>query len=70
MLNRREVLYRLNLLKQLGIPVVNYGVLIAYIHGILDRVLEHLPEMLAFGYQQGGNLHDLSGQCSNIVAQT
>lgn len=61
MLNRREVLYRLNLLQQIGVPVVNYGVLIAYLHGILDRVLQPFPEMHAFCFQQGGNSHDLFG---------
>lgn len=61
MLNRKEVLYRLNLLKQMGIPVVNYGVLIAYIHGILDRVLMPFPEMRAFGYHKEETCNDLSG---------
>ncbi|MDN5312590.1 MAG: hypothetical protein PWQ68_1563 [Thermoanaerobacteraceae bacterium] len=43
MLNRREMLYRLSILKQKNIPVVNYGVLIAYVHGILPRALEPFP---------------------------
>jgi [FeFe] hydrogenase H-cluster maturation GTPase HydF len=39
MLNRREMLYRIAQVKDRGIPIVNYGVLIAYIHGILPRAL-------------------------------
>ncbi|MDN5331093.1 MAG: hypothetical protein PWP45_318 [Tepidanaerobacteraceae bacterium] len=44
MINRKEMLYRLSLLKQKGIPVVNYGVFIAYALGILERALEPIPE--------------------------
>ncbi|MCF6096065.1 [FeFe] hydrogenase H-cluster maturation GTPase HydF [Thermovorax subterraneus] len=40
MINRKEMLYRLSILKQKGIPVVNYGVFIAYALGILERALE------------------------------
>lgn len=36
-LNRKEVLYRLECCKQQGVAVTNYGVLIAYLHGILER---------------------------------
>lgn len=39
MLNSREMSYRLNLAKAEGVPIVNYGVLIAQIHGILKRSL-------------------------------
>ncbi|MCG0275397.1 MAG: [FeFe] hydrogenase H-cluster maturation GTPase HydF [Thermosediminibacteraceae bacterium] len=44
MINTKEMLYRLSLLKQKGIPVVNYGVFIAYATGILERALEPFPE--------------------------
>lgn len=37
MLNRREMLYRLNCCREQGVPVTNYGVLIAYLNGILER---------------------------------
>jgi [FeFe] hydrogenase H-cluster maturation GTPase HydF len=40
MLNKREVLYRIRKLQEKGVPVVNYGVLIAYLQGILPRVIE------------------------------
>jgi predicted GTPase len=43
MTNRKEILYRLKKAKSLGIPIVNYGMLIAYVHGILDRALEPFP---------------------------
>lgn len=44
MINRKEMLYRLSLLKRRNIPVVNYGVFIAYALGILERALEPIPE--------------------------
>ncbi len=40
MLNEREMLYRMELTRQAGIPFTNYGILIAHINGILDRSLE------------------------------
>ncbi len=43
MLNRREMLYRLNAAKENGVPIVNYGVLIAYMQGILKRSVEMFP---------------------------
>ena len=39
MLNRREVLSRILACQQQGVPVTNYGIAIAYVHGILDRAL-------------------------------
>jgi len=43
MINRKEMIYRVNRAKEEGVPIVNYGVLLAYIHGILDRALEPFP---------------------------
>ncbi|MDK2800116.1 MAG: hypothetical protein PWP27_1964 [Clostridiales bacterium] len=43
MINRREMLYRISLAKGQDIPIVNYGVLIAYVHGILPRALKPFP---------------------------
>ncbi len=43
MLNRREMLYRIEQAKKAGIPIVNYGVLIAYLQGILPRCLGPIP---------------------------
>lgn len=39
MVNRAEVLSRLAKCREADVPVVNYGVLIGYINGILDRVV-------------------------------
>jgi [FeFe] hydrogenase H-cluster maturation GTPase HydF len=43
MLNRREMHFRIRSAENAGIPIVNYGVLIAYMQGILPRVLEPFP---------------------------
>jgi len=43
MLNRREMLFRLATAREAGVPIVNYGVLIAHVHGILKRVLAPFP---------------------------
>lgn len=43
MLNRRAMLHRINLAEEAGVPIVNYGVLISYVHGIMDRALEPFP---------------------------
>ncbi|MBA5851165.1 [FeFe] hydrogenase H-cluster maturation GTPase HydF [Clostridium sp. cel8] len=43
MLNRSAMLYRINSAKEFGVPIVNYGILIAYVHGILDRALKPFP---------------------------
>lgn len=40
MLNRREMNYRLECCREQGVPVTNYGVLIAYLNGIFERTLE------------------------------
>jgi [FeFe] hydrogenase H-cluster maturation GTPase HydF len=45
MLNRREMMYRLAAIGDAGVPVVNYGVLIAYVQGLLPRALEPFPEV-------------------------
>lgn len=46
MLTRREVLRRLEVASVEGVPVINYGVLIAYLHGILDRAIEPFEKEL------------------------
>ena len=40
MLNRREMLSRIGAARAAGVPIVNYGVLLALLNGILDRALE------------------------------
>lgn len=40
MLNEKEMQYRINKARECGVPMVNYGVAIAQMHGILERSLE------------------------------
>jgi [FeFe] hydrogenase H-cluster maturation GTPase HydF len=44
MLNSAAMMHRIENAKDLNVPIVNYGVLIAYLHGILDRALEPFPQ--------------------------
>jgi predicted GTPase len=46
MINRKEMLHRMMMAKQAHVPIVNYGILIAYVLGILKRALEPFPEAL------------------------
>ena len=39
MLNEREITYRVKCAEDQGVPVVNYGILIAYLQGILERAV-------------------------------
>ncbi len=43
MTNRREMLGRILRCRQAGVPITNYGVVIAYSLGILERALEPFP---------------------------
>lgn len=43
MLNRKEMQYRVTLAKEHGVCITNYGMLIAYIQGILKRALKPFP---------------------------
>ena len=45
MLNEKEMKSRLTCAKAQGVPIVNYGVAIAQMHGILKRSLEIFPEI-------------------------
>ena len=45
MINRREMLSRMAQAKAAGVPVVNYGVAIAHLVGILPRALSPFPEI-------------------------
>lgn len=46
--NRRELLSRIEKAKQAGVPITNYGIAIAFLHGILDRVIKPFARELAF----------------------
>lgn len=43
MLNEREMKYRLKCAADAGVPMTNYGILIAYMQGILERSVEAFP---------------------------
>ena len=45
MLNEREVRYRMKCAKDQGVPITNYGIAIAYMHGILKRSVEVFPHL-------------------------
>ncbi len=45
MLNEREMKYRLQCAEDQGVPITNYGILMAYINGILKRSLEPFPRI-------------------------
>ena len=51
MTNRREILSRIMLAKQAGVPITNYGLTIAYSLGIFERALEPFP-MARYLYEQ------------------
>ena len=51
MWNRSEMVNRIHECQQQGVPITNYGLVIAYVHGILERALEPFPEALA-AYRQ------------------
>ena len=45
MLNEREVRYRTKCAVDQGVPITNYGILIAYLNGILKRSAEIFPDL-------------------------
>jgi hypothetical protein len=47
MLNEREMKRRMRAAQEQGVPVTNFGVLIAYTQGILKRSLSVFPHLLA-----------------------
>ena len=44
MLNRREVISRILRCREAGVPITNYGVVITYSLGVLDRALSPFPD--------------------------
>lgn len=45
MINRRQMLHRIMRARQARVPIVNYGILIACVHGILPRALSPFPHL-------------------------
>jgi [FeFe] hydrogenase H-cluster maturation GTPase HydF len=52
MWTRRQMLSRLELCRQAGVPVTNFGMAIAYSLGIFERALQPFPEALEVYYRQ------------------
>lgn len=46
MLNEREMKYRIARAQDDGVPMTNYGILISYVNGILERAIEPLADSL------------------------
>ena len=46
MWNRREMLSRIMKAKQVGVPITNYGLTIAFSLGIFERALQPFPAAL------------------------
>lgn len=59
MLNEREMKYRIACANDLSIPITNYGILIAYMQGILKRSVKPFPNIY--------NLLESSQDVSNIL---
>ena len=47
MLSEREVLFRVKCAEDQQVPITNYGILLAYLQGILPRALEIFPDLRA-----------------------
>ncbi len=56
MWNRQEMLNRIRECHRQGVPITNYGLVIAYALGILERALEPFPEALA-AYKEARREH-------------
>jgi [FeFe] hydrogenase H-cluster maturation GTPase HydF len=41
-MNRNSMMRRVRMFKRLGIPMTNYGVIISYLHGVLERAIKPL----------------------------
>jgi len=44
MVNRREILYRIEKARASRVPITNYGILMAYLSGILERIIQPFRE--------------------------
>jgi [FeFe] hydrogenase H-cluster maturation GTPase HydF len=48
MLNEREMKYRLQCSEDQGVPITNYGILISYMNGILERCIAPFPDYSSY----------------------
>ena len=58
MLTRREMLARIHAARQTAAPVVNYGVCISYLQGVLERALSPFPAALELYQQERRNYNE------------
>lgn len=56
MMNRAAMLSRIESAKLHNVPIINYGVLIAYVQGILERALEPFPLAKMIWEEENSNL--------------
>jgi [FeFe] hydrogenase H-cluster maturation GTPase HydF len=56
MWNRKEMMNRIRECQRQGVPITNYGLVIAYSLGILERALEPFPEALS-AYKEARKEH-------------
>ncbi|AIQ18080.1 ATP-binding protein [Paenibacillus sp. FSL H7-0357] len=56
MLNRRAMLGRLEEAEHAGVPIVNYGVFIAYVQGVFPRAIEMFPSAM-LAWEEGAYNH-------------
>jgi [FeFe] hydrogenase H-cluster maturation GTPase HydF len=52
MMNRREMIHRIESARRQGVPITNYGIAISYLQGVAGRVLSPFPS--AFRAMKGG----------------
>jgi len=52
MINRQEMLSRMDRAGEAGVPIVNYGVFLAAVHGVLERALEPFP-LAGLAWEEG-----------------
>ncbi|MEN6357573.1 MAG: [FeFe] hydrogenase H-cluster maturation GTPase HydF [Armatimonadota bacterium] len=57
MLNPREMRYRQRVASEAGVPMTNYGVLLAKVHGILERALQPFP-LARLALEESDDGHD------------
>jgi [FeFe] hydrogenase H-cluster maturation GTPase HydF len=65
MWNRQEMMNRIRECHRQGVPITNYGLVIAYALGILERALQPFPEALS-AYKTARREHLESRQANNV----
>ncbi|MNC21020.1 hypothetical protein D3C75_689890 [compost metagenome] len=57
MINRRQMLWRMEQAALNGVPIVNYGVAIAHVQGILERAISPFP-LARLAWEEAGSLEN------------